>query len=933
MDKLAQIHYLNPYSVHNRQTQKLPRSHTSVSQGIAETPLFASTQISSPKISSSFHFLGNLGQMRTLDSVRQLHAQMLKMPYKGNLHTMDKSLIRYYLEFRDFMSAIKVFSVGFARNYLLWNSFLEEYGSLGGDQRQILEVFKELNKIGVELNYTALTVFLKICSTLMDSWLGLEIHACLIKRGFDLDVHLNCALINFYGTCWSVDEANQVFDEMPHQEDFLWNTIIIVNLRNERWMEALELFHRMQLFSSKPTCGTIVKLLQACGKLRALNEGKQIHGYVLRSGLESNVSICNSIISMYSRNNRPKLARVVFDSMEDHNLSSWNSIIGSYAVAGCLNDVWDIFQEMESFNMKPDIITWNSLLSGHLLQGSYKTVLTIFRRLQSAGFRPDSCSVTSALQAIIELGFFNKGKEIHGYIIRNKLDYDVYVCTSLVDMYVKKDSLEKAQAVFENTENKNICAWNSLISGYSFKGLFPNAETLLNQLNEKGIKPDLVTWNSLASGYSMWGFSEEALSVINRIKSSGLTPNVISWTAIISGCSQNEKYRNALEIFSQMQAENVRPNSTTICSLLSACAGLSLLTKGKEIHCLSIRLGFVDDIYITTALIDMYSKAGKLKVAHDIFRRIQDKTLPCWNCMMMGYAIYGHGEEVMILFNELRKMGIRPDAITFTALLSGCKNSGLVTEGWKYFDSMKTDYNLVPTIEHYSCMVDLLGKAGYLDEAWDFIQTMPIKPDASIWGAFLASCRTHKNIKLAEVAAKNLFELEPYNSANYMLMMNLYSSLNRWDDMERLKESMTALGVKTPHVWSWTQVNQTIHMFSTEGRPHPDEGDIYFELYHLISEIRKLGYEPDLNCVYQNIDDSEKEKVLLSHTEKLAITYALMKSRSGAPIRVVKNTRICQDCHTAAKYISSAKNREIFLRDGGRFHHFVNGKCSCNDSW
>lgn len=197
----------------------------------------------------------------------------------------------------------------------------------------------------------------------MDLWLGLEIQACMIKRGLDFDVHLNCALINFYGMCWSVDKANQAFDETSHPEDFLWNTIIIVNLRSERWGEALALFHRMQLSSAKPTCGTMVKLLQACGKLRALNEGKRIHGYVLRFGLESNVYICNSLISMYSRNNELKLARTVFYSMEDHNLSSWNSMISSHAVAGNFNDVWDIFQTLESLSIKPDIITWNSLLS------------------------------------------------------------------------------------------------------------------------------------------------------------------------------------------------------------------------------------------------------------------------------------------------------------------------------------------------------------------------------------------------------------------------------------------------------------------------------------------------------------------------------------------------------------------------------------------
>ncbi|KAG5036868.1 hypothetical protein JHK86_017708 [Glycine max] len=933
MDNLATpFHHLNSYFVHNPQGHMPPRRHSpsSVSLGTSETQLVSSPQFSSPKFSPFFHPLGGI---RTLNSVRELHAQMIKMPKKGNLVTMDGSMMRNYLEFGDFESATKVFFVGFARNYLLWNSFLEEFASFGGDSHEILEVFKELHDKGVKFDSKALTVVLKICLALMELWLGMEVHACLLKRGFQVDVHLSCALINLYEKCLGIDRANQVFDETPLQEDFLWNTIVMANLRSERWEDALELSRRMQSASAKATDGTIVKLLQACGKLRALNEGKQIHGYVIRFGRVSNTSICNSIVSMYSRNNRLELARAVFDSTEDHNLASWNSIISSYAVNGCLNGAWDLFREMESSSIKPDIITWNSLLSGHLLQGSYENVLTNIRSLQSAGFKPDSCSITSALQAVIELGYFNLGKEIHGYIMRSKLEYDVYVCTSLVDMYIKNDCLDKAEVVFHHTKNKNICAWNSLISGYTYKGLFDNAEKLLIQMKEEGIKADLVTWNSLVSGYSMSGCSEEALAVINRIKSLGLTPNVVSWTAMISGCCQNENYTDALQFFSQMQEENVKPNSTTISTLLRACAGPSLLKKGEEIHCFSMKHGFVDDIYIATALIDMYSKGGKLKVAHEVFRNIKEKTLPCWNCMMMGYAIYGHGEEVFTLFDNMCKTGIRPDAITFTALLSGCKNSGLVMDGWKYFDSMKTDYSINPTIEHYSCMVDLLGKAGFLDEALDFIHAMPQKADASIWGAVLAACRLHKDIKIAEIAARNLFRLEPYNSANYVLMMNIYSTFERWGDVERLKESMTAMGVKIPNVWSWIQVRQTIHVFSTEGKSHPEEGEIYFDLYQLISEIKKLGYVPDTNCVHQNIDDSEKEKVLLSHTEKLAMTYGLMKIKGGTPIRVVKNTRICQDCHTAAKYISLARNREIFLRDGGRFHHFMNGECSCNDRW
>lgn len=846
---------------------------------------------------------------------------------------MTKSLISSYVKFNDFRAATMIFFVGFARNYVFWSSFLDELQSCGGQTRRVLEVFGELCGKGVVFDGKVLTLVLKMCSSLMDPWLGLQIHADLVKKGFDLDVHLKCALMNFYGRCWELESANQVFNEMVEKKELAWNEVIMLNLRNERWEKAMELFRGMQFSCAKAYASTVAKLLHCCSKVGALEEGKQIHGYVLKFALESDLLVSNSLINMYSRNNRLELARRVFGLMQDHNLSSWNSIISAYATHGYLNDAWNVLKEMESSDVKHDIITWNCLLSGHALHGSHKAVLKILRRMQVVGFRPNSSSITSVLQAVIELGILNFGREIHGYVTRNELDFDAYVVTSLLDMYVKHNDIGKANAVFSCMKNKrNIVAWNTLISGYSFKGLFDDARKLMNEMEEEGITPDLVTWNSLISGYSMWGKDDEALGLIHQVKSSGMSPNVVSWTALVSGSSQNGSYRESLEFFSQMQREGIRPNSVTLSSLLRNCGGLSLLQKGKEIHSFSIKNGFIEDVFVATALIDMYCKSGNLKAAYEVFERIENKTLATWNCLIMGFAIYGLGKEVVSLFEQMLGADIIPDAITFTAVLSGCKNSGLVNEGWKYFDSMSSDYGIIPTIEHYSCMVDLLGRAGYLDEAWDFMQSMPLKPDATIWGALLGSCRIHKNIQLAEIASKKLFELEPYNSANYVLMLNLYAMFDRWGDVERIKDLMSDIGVKNGQVWSWVEIDQIIHVFCA-GENHPDEGEIYYELYHLVSEMKKLGYKPDVKCVYQNIDDSEKEKVLLSHTEKLAITYGLIKSRSITPIRVIKNSRICPDCHTAAKYMSLVKNREIFLRDGSRFHHFSEGKCSCNDCW
>lgn len=940
MDKISPLNHLSTPFLQNSLTLRPDRSHLPAtsfalcaSETSVETPLIASLPSSLPRIYLGSDFLDNVGKLRTLNSVKALHTQLIKMANKENLDGLMRNLTTYYLQAGDFRSASKLFFVGFEQNYFQWNSFLKELKSFGGSPCEILEVFRELHREGVIFDSNVLTVVLKLCATLKDLWLGMVIHACLIKRGFDLDVHLKGALINFYGTSWGIERADQLFYEIPEREEILWNELITLNLKNERWIETLKLFRNMQFSFVKADGNLISKALQACGKDGALNEGKQIHGYVLRQALELNLSICNSLITMYSRNNKLGLARSVFNSMKEHNLSSWNSIISSYAAIGCLNDAWDLFHKMVFFKMQPDIVTWNSILSGHTLGGLYEAALTIFRRMQSAGFKPNSSSVTSVLQAVTELGCLNFGKEIHCFVIRNGLDYDVYVGTSLLDMYVKNDCLICAHAVFESMKNSNIFAWNSLISGYSFKGLFTDAEKLLNCMDSKGIKPDLVTWNGLVSGYSIWGRNKEALAVIDRIKSSGLRPDVVTWTALIAGFSKNENYTDALKSFIQMREEGIKPNSATISSLLRVCAGLSLLRKGEEIHCLSIRNGFIEDVFVATALIDMYSKAGNFSNAHEVFRKIESKTLASWNCMIMGFAIYGFGEEAISLFDEMCEAGIQPDVITFTALLSGCKNSGLVSEGWKFFDSMKKDYNINPTIEHCSCMVDLLGRAGYLDEAWDFITTMPLKPDATIWGALLGSCRTHGNLEFAEIAAKNLFELEPYNSANYVMMINLYAISNRWEDVERLKNSMASRGVRIRQVWSWIQVDQAVHLFSAVGKPHPEEGEIYFELYQLVSEMKNLGYVPDINCVHQNIDELEKEKVLLSHTEKLAITYGLMNVKRGAPIRVIKNTRVCRDCHTAAKYMSLIRGREIFIKDGLRFHHFREGKCACNDCW
>lgn len=725
MEAVTFLHHLKPSVLHYTFPNKHVKHFTTslALANVAEIPRNETSPSASapspsvnPSSNSSLLSFQDFNEPNSLDAVKTKHAQMIKMSKKSASGDKIQFFISSYLEFQDFHSAALLFIVGFKQNYLCWNSFIK---SFGGNPLEILEVFSELHRKGVEFDSKSLALLLKVCSRSMDSWLGLEIHACLIKKGLDLDVHLKSALMNFYGRCWGVKCANKAFYESSHRnESLLWNVAILINLRNEHWAQGLKLFSDMQHSLLRTNSFIIAEVLQACAKLRALGQGKQIHGYCIRNLSDSDMFIYNSLLNMYMKCNEAELARIVFVSMEDHDLTSWNSMIAGYSSLGFIDEAWRLFGDMEASNVKPDIVTWNCLMSGHFACGLYREVVSILWKMQNAGFKPNSGSLSSALQAISELQQFSFGKEIHCFVIRNGLDYDQHLGTSLLNMYVKNDDLINAQKVFDNMENRNIFAWNCVISGYIYRGLFDEALNLLDQMEEEGLKPDLVTYNILVSGYSTLGCVKEALAMIREMKFSGLTPNVVSWTSLVSGCTQNGYHMDALKYSIEMQKAGIKPNSATLASLLRACAGLSMLQKGKEVHCNSIRNAFLQNAFVTTALIDMYSKCGSLRYAYEVFQKIENKTLTSWNAMIGGLATYSLGKDAILLFQEMQGIGIKPDAITLTAVLSGCKNSGLINEAWEYFDGMEMDYGIIPTIEHYSCMVDLLGRAGYLDEAW-----------------------------------------------------------------------------------------------------------------------------------------------------------------------------------------------------------------------
>jgi pentatricopeptide repeat protein len=405
------------------------------------------------------------------------------------------------------------------------------------------------------------------------------------------------------------------------------------------------------------------------------------------------------------------------------------------------------------------------------------------------------------------------------------------------------------------------------------------------------------------------------------------------WSAMITGYALSGNSREALKLFYQMQLTNMKPDLATVKSLVPACAHLAALQPGTWMHGYLIKSGFESDVSVGTALVDMYGKYGSIDMARKLFDIMHERDVVSWSAIIAGYGMQGYGENALELFSQMQKTGLSPDHVTFVCVLSACSHAGLLDEGWQIFDSMVRDYDIMPSVEHYACMVDLLGRVGRLDDAEDFIKKMPLKPDAGVWGALPGACRIHCNVELGGRVAEQLFYLEPDNAGHYVLLSNMYAAAGSWDDVAKVRTMMKDKGLKMTPGCTLVEINNRVHQFIADDRSHPHSDEIYATLKSLAGQMKDAGYVPNTGLVLHDVAEEVKERMLWSHSEKLAIAFALINTSPGSPIRITKNLRACVDCHSATKFISKIVKREIIVRDAIRFHHFRDGSCSCVDYW
>ncbi|KAF5191299.1 Pentatricopeptide repeat-containing protein [Thalictrum thalictroides] len=569
----------------------------------------------------------------------------------------------------------------------------------------------------------------------------------------------------------------------------------------------------MRASGKYPDHNTFPSVLKSCTSLMDLKLGESIHGCVIRLGLDFDLYTGNSLMNMYCK----LQGREMTSGFKYLNVVSVSEIIPQRNESGfCGNLKWGVSKEVQSNGIPPkgnvelhlsseckevsnmesvkkvfdtmphrDIVSWNTLIAGNAQNGNYEEALLMVREMGSANLKPDSFTLSSVLPIFAEYVDVSKGKEIHCYTLRHGFGTDVFMGSSLIDMYGNCSRVEDSLQIF----------W-----------LLPHRDA-------------------------------------------------ISWNSVIAACVQNGLFDEGLKIFRQMLMENIKPKPVTFSSLMPACAHLTTLHLGKQLHGYIIRNGFYDNVFIASSLVDMYAKCGNIPIARSVFDRMDSPDMVSWTAMIMGYASHGHSQDALYLFHQMEMERVKPNYVAFVAVLTACSHAGLVDEGQKLFNSMIQEYGITPGLEHYAAVADLLGRAGRLEEAYDFISNMHIEPTGSVWSTLLSACRVRKKLELAEMVADKLFKLDPENMGAYVLMSNIYSAASRWKDAANMRVAMKGRGVRKKPACSWIEIKGKVHGFMAGDKSHPYYGRIIDAMQVLLEQMEGEGYVPKTDDVLHDVEE------------------------------------------------------------------------------
>ncbi|KAK9670598.1 hypothetical protein RND81_13G212000 [Saponaria officinalis] len=636
---------------------------------------------------------------------------------------------------------------------------------------------------------------------------GRCIHAKIIKSRFAFEVFIHNRLVDMYGKCGIVGDAHKVFDKMPQRNIFSYNSILSALTRWGFLDEAEEVFESIP-GGERDQCSWN-SMVSGFAQRDRFEDAVEFFVGMHSEGFELNQYAFGSVLSACAGLVDLEMGTQVHGAMLKTGFSMdvymGSALVDMYAKCGEVECARKVFDRMNDRNR----VTWNSLITCYEQNGPASEAVEVFVRMMNHGVDPDEVTLASVVSACATLEAIREGRQIHGLVVKNdKFRSDLILGNALVDMYAKNGRINEAAVIFQNMPCRNVVSETTMVSGLAKAASVDAAKTLFTKMIDK---------------------------------------NVVSWNALMAGYTQNGENEKALGLFRQLKRESVRPTHFTFGNLLNACANLADLSLGMQSHTHLIkhgycfRLGPESDIFVGNALIDMYMKCGSVDDAMMVFQNMVDRDHVSWNAVIVGYAQNGYGVKSLEMFKKMMISGKKPDHVSMLGVLCACSHAGLVEMGRYYFRSMSRLHGLQPWKDHYTCMVDLLGRAGCFEEAKNLIESMPIQPDTAVWASLLSACKVHRNIEMGKYVAERLLEIDPTNSGPYVLLSNMYAELGSWKDVTGVRKLMMERGVVKQPGCSWIEVQSDVHVFMVKDKSHPESNDIYSILKNLTEQIKPVG--------------------------------------------------------------------------------------------
>ncbi|KAM7265590.1 hypothetical protein ACFE04_003273 [Oxalis oulophora] len=819
-------------------------------------------------------------------NTQTIHTHLLKNTtlLQSNVF-ISNYLLNWYLESGSTLSAHNLFDLIPNRNDISWNTLISGYNKnlLHEDS---LNTFCKMRVLGFEPTEFTYGSVLSACAALQASIFGKLVYSLVIKNGFFFNGYVRVGMIDLFAKSGSFQDALNVFYDVTCDNVVCWNAIISGAERNTEYTVALDLFRRMCRASLLPNSFTFSSVFTASKALEEFEIGKCIQSWVIKCGAQD-VFVCTAIVDLYAKCGEMEEAVKEFSSMPQRNVVSWTAVISGFVQQDDSLSALELFKEMRDQSVGINIFTLTSVIKacakpnmikeamqihslvlksgfymdpviGSALINMYsklralnlcemvfeevgyvknsgilaamisssaqnhnsKMAIALYRRILSDGLKPDTSCSSSVLRVIDRLDF---GRQIHGYILKTGLLFDVMVGSSLFTMYSKCGSLEDSFEVFKQISDRDNVCWTSMIAGFTEHGHGDQAIQLFKEMLCEETRPDKTTLSSILKACSVLqslhkgkeihsyalraGFGKEtvfggalvnmyakcgALGLARRVFDMLPQKDEISCSALVSGYAQNGLLEDALILFHNILMSGFSLDSFTLSSILGAVKQPII---GTQLHALATKMGFESDVSVGSSLVTMYSKSGSMENCCKAFDQIGEPDLISWSAMIASYAQHGKGEEALKLYELMRKRGVRPDSVTFVEILSACSHNGFVEEGYFYFNSMSKEFGIQPNYHHYACMVDLLGRLGRLKEAENFISEMPIEANALVWSTLLAACKVHGDVEIGRLAAKKVMELKPSDSGAFVSLSNIFAEAGQWEDVIEVRSLMKDTGL------------------------------------------------------------------------------------------------------------------------------------------